>query len=158
MRQARHLKKGVLRLTLYCICTHSWYNVQHARCGCTEEIMDFTEIDNTLYCSFSKRLDGQACSLIEGELVRRIADFREHNKDGRCVFDLNKVTFVSSAFLRLCLMQFKTFGKNLFSITNVSKEMYTTFHVSGFAEMMHVARCRCPSQETTVLMQSRDYG
>ena len=76
--------------------------------------------------------------MIEQTLSCRITEFKQRCADAQIIFDLAGVVFISSAFLRLCLIYFKTFGKNRFSVTNVSKDIYKLFHVSGFAELMTV--------------------
>ena len=100
--------------------------------------MNFSEIDNTLVCSFSERLDGSTCSTLEPELLRCTAMFKENKKNARLVFDLREVTFISSVFLRLCLIHHKSFEKGCFAITNVSEEVFKVFSVSGFTEIMNV--------------------
>ena len=102
--------------------------------------MNFSETDNTLHCSFSGRLDGLTCSEIERELLHRATKFKDNREDVRLVFDLSKVVYISSAFLRLCLIYCKTFGKNFFSVSNVSEEIHKVFHISGFAEIMEVTQ------------------
>ena len=102
--------------------------------------MNFSETNDTLHCSFTERLDGVVCSTIESELSRRATTFKNGRENSRLIFDLRNVIFISSAFLRLCLMHYKAFGKNGFSITNVSEEIHKVFHISGFAEIMHVTR------------------
>jgi len=104
--------------------------------------MNFLEIDNTLHCVFSGRLDGSVCSTIEQELLRRVSCFRECHEDIRLNFDLGEVVYISSAFLRICLICYKTVGENVFYVTNVSEEIHKVFHVSGFSKMMNVARAK----------------
>lgn len=103
--------------------------------------MDFSEDDNTLNCLFSGRLDGSICEVIEHDLLQQVSDFKKDHQgqeDVRLNFDLAKAIYVSSSFLRLCLMCFKTFGKDGFSISNASKDIHNVFHISGFADIMHV--------------------
>ena len=100
--------------------------------------MIFSETDNTLCCSFSDRLDGHICSTLEQELLRRIAEFRESHEDAQIIFDLDEVVFITSAFLRICLIHLKTFGKDNFTVMNVSEEIRKVFYVSGFTEIMNV--------------------
>ena len=102
--------------------------------------MNFTEINDTLHCFFSSRLDGLVCSTVERELLHRITEFKNNREKVRLVFDLADVVFISSAFLRICLMHFKDVGKDCFSITNVSEEIHKVFHISGFADLMNVTR------------------
>ena len=111
--------------------------------------MFFSEIDNALHCSFSNRLDGNTCSAFEQELLLRIAEFKNSRQDAKVIFDLDGVVFISSVFLRICLIHHKSFGKEFFSVTNVSEEVYKVFSVSGFAEMMNVVpldQARCPEE------------
>jgi len=105
-----------------------------------EGILKFKETDDTLHCSFADRLDGFVCSAVEPELLCRTSEFKNERKKVRLVFDLEGVVFVSSAFLRLCLIHLKAFGKDCFFVTNVSEEMHKVFHISGFADIMHVMR------------------
>ena len=110
--------------------------------------MHISEIDNTLLCSFSERLDGLVCSAVEQELSQRIAEFKDTHKDPCLVFDLAEVPFVSSPFLRICLMNRKAFGEDHFTVTNVSAEIYKVFYISGFTEFMKIIS-RVPEQNTS---------
>ena len=105
-----------------------------------EEILKFKETDDTLHCSFADRLDGFVCSAVEPELLCRTTEFKSDRANVRLIFDLSGVVFVSSAFLRLCLIHLKAFGKDRFFITNISEEMHHVFHISGFADIMNIAR------------------
>ena len=110
-------------------------------CGHVEWFMHFSKVDNTLYCSFSGRLDGSICSEIEHDLLQHVSDFKkdhENKEDTRLNFDLSEVIYISSAFLRLCLICFKIFGKDCFSVTNTSGEIHNVFRISGFTDIIHV--------------------
>jgi anti-anti-sigma factor len=100
--------------------------------------MNFSENGNTLLCTFVGRLDGNVCSAIEQDLVHRITHFKANREDVRLIFDLSDVVYVSSAFLRICLMYLKSVGKNSFAVVNVSEEILKVFHITGFAEIMEV--------------------
>jgi anti-anti-sigma factor len=89
---------------------------------------------------FSGRLDWSTCSEIERELLSRVTEFRNRHENVRLVFDLTEVIFVSSIFLRLCLIYYKTLGAPYFAVVNVSEEIYEVFHVSGFVELMNVTQ------------------
>ena len=106
-------------------------------CGDTGMVI-FSEIDGTLHCSFSERLDGYVCSTFEQELLQRIAEFQNSRENTRIVFDLDGVVFISSAFLRICLIHLKASSKDHFTVTNVSEEIHKVFCVSGFVEIMNV--------------------
>jgi anti-anti-sigma regulatory factor len=98
----------------------------------------FSEIGNTLHCSFSERLDESVCSVLEQELQRRTTEFKNNHEDARLVFDLSEAVFISSVFLRVCLIYLKSFGKDCFTIMKVSEDIYRVFYVSGFTEIMNV--------------------
>jgi len=100
--------------------------------------MIFSKIDNTLYCSFTGRIDESVCSSIEQELSRYVNEFKTNCEGARLVFDLDGVIFISSAFLRICLIQLKAFDKDHFTVTNVTETIYKVFCVSGFNEMMNI--------------------
>ena len=102
--------------------------------------MNFLEIDNTLHCIFSGRLDGSVCSTIEQDLLRRVSCFKACHEGIRLIFDLGEVVYISSAFLRICLICYRTVDENVFYITNASEEIHKVFHVSGFAKIMNVVR------------------
>jgi len=100
--------------------------------------MQFFEIENTLVCLFSGRLDERICSEVEHDLLQRVSEFKKDREEVHMNFDLSEVSFISSPFLRLCLICFKQFGKDHFSVKNVSANIYQVFHISGFTDMMHV--------------------
>ena len=102
------------------------------------EVMDFSEIDNTLVCLFPERLDGFVSSALEKELVQRTTEFKTNHTNARIVFDMSGVLFISSFFLRICLIHHKNFEKECFAITNTSEEVFKVFSVSGFDKIMNV--------------------
>jgi len=104
--------------------------------------MNFLETDNTLHCLFSGRLDGSVCAKIEQDLLQRVSRFKECHENIRLDFDLGEVVYISSAFLRICLICYRTVGENVFYITNTSEEIHKVFHVSGFSKIMNVARTK----------------
>jgi anti-anti-sigma factor len=112
----------------------------------TGGIMNFSEIDNTLHCLFSGRLDWTVCSEIERDLLQRVSNFKDSRGNVQLTFDLADVVYVSSAFLRICLICCKTIGKHGFSITNTSEDIHNVFRISGFSEIMDVSPARRASE------------
>lgn len=101
--------------------------------------MEFLESGGALRCLFTGRLDGTVCSEIEPDLYRRIAEFRRENAVAELIFDLAGVNYISSAFLRICLIHCKSIGKSRFSVVGTSEEIHKVFHISGFSEIMRVS-------------------
>lgn len=105
--------------------------------------MEFLEVDNTLHCQFLGRLDGYVCSEIEQPLLQKVSDFKSNHDNVQLTFDLAGVVFISSAFLRICLICCRSFGTSCFSITNVSDDIHNVFRIAGFVEMMNVTHSVC---------------
>lgn len=82
--------------------------------------------DGCLAFSFSGRLDTIECARIEGDVTQQT-----EGTGLPVIFDLAGVEFVSSAFLRLCMMvQRKAAGSKL-SLINVSPTIKKVFKISG---------------------------
>lgn len=102
--------------------------------------MDIEISDNTFLCRFDGDLNVLFCMDNEHELAQRINRFLQQRDHGVVVFDLARVRYISSAFLRVCLMHCKEAGNGNFFIRNVSNDIYTVFQLTGFTEIMHVTR------------------
>ena len=78
-------------------------------------------------------MDTTACEQMETELQASLAD-----SDGAVVFDLAGVTFVSSAFLGLCVRAFQKSSKQGFEIVNVEPTIKRVFKIAGLEGMLNV--------------------
>ncbi|MBN1998271.1 STAS domain-containing protein [candidate division KSB1 bacterium] len=76
---------------------------------------------------FSKRLDSDVCKTLEPKILNKVK-----NNHTVIVFDLEKVDYISSAFLGICLAVFKKVGDAKFSIMNVAPEVKKVFKIAGF--------------------------
>lgn len=56
----------------------------------------------------------------------------------RIVFDMSAVEYVSSAFLRICVVLAKTVGKENFSIERTSPTVNKIFKMAGFDDLLNV--------------------
>jgi anti-sigma B factor antagonist len=113
-----------------------WFTAYPVKIGVST--MNFIEYDNTLRCIFSGKLDTLTCLGIEDTLNKRVAVFLEKQDVASLIFDLSKVDYVSSAFLRICLCHFKSAGKKNFQIENPTPEVRQVFTISGFTEIMNI--------------------
>lgn len=100
--------------------------------------MKFEEQENTLHCFFSGDLNTDVCASIDLELRSKIHEFMEKRDQGQIVFDLSGVPYISSAFLRLCLIYCKAAGSRNFRIEHVSPDVFQVFTIAGFVEMMNI--------------------
>jgi anti-anti-sigma factor len=89
--------------------------------------------NGNLICRFPHSLDTAACTALGPEILSKLGNF-----DNGVVFDLSQVDYVSSAFLRICLIAFKKVGADKFSIINVSPLVKKVFKITGFDQCMKI--------------------
>ncbi len=80
---------------------------------------------------FESRLDTSTCSGIEARVVLEI----KNSKD-QIVFDIGKVDFVSSAFLRICIMAAKKAGNGNFHVANAAPQIKKVFKIAGMDQFL----------------------
>ncbi|HNV86274.1 MAG TPA: STAS domain-containing protein [Candidatus Omnitrophota bacterium] len=90
-------------------------------------MVGYMEEGGKLCCKFEQRLDTVNCLAFENEILEKVKGFA-----GEIVFDLEKVNYVASAFLRLCLRVFKEIGSGRFTVIHVSPEVKRVFKIAGF--------------------------
>jgi len=107
----------------------------------------------TLKCVFSQSMDSvksievtktfeQQMSRIHGEAAVGAPE-EEGVKPGsnklKVVFDLAKVDYISSAFIRLCISAAKTVGEGNFSIINTAADVRKVFKVAHLDRALNVS-------------------
>lgn len=102
-------------------------------------ILDFQENDTTLRCLFSGELNSDQCAQLEADLARRIAASILANAQRKIVFDMAQTTYISSAFLRICLFYCKKVTAERFAIENTSSDLKKVFEITGFFDMMKIS-------------------
>lgn len=80
---------------------------------------------------FEHRLDTVTCSGMEAELTAELKNTRHP-----IVFDVGKVDFVSSAFLRLCLIAAKQAGGGNFHVVNAAPQIKKVFKIAGLDQFL----------------------
>jgi anti-anti-sigma factor len=80
---------------------------------------------------FPDRLDTLACTGVEADLRTRLAGSSEP-----VLFDLSNVEYVSSAFLRLCVLTCRKCGAQGFRIVNVNPTVKRVFKIAGLDSML----------------------
>ncbi|MDD5496607.1 MAG: STAS domain-containing protein [Candidatus Omnitrophica bacterium] len=90
-------------------------------------MIKYSEETDKLVCSFSERLDTDACVQFEKELYKKIEDA----KGKSVVFDLKTVDYISSVFLGICMHILKKLGSERLSIVNVQPNVKRVFKISG---------------------------
>ena len=80
---------------------------------------------NEVICHLSGRLDTIVSQNVEPE-INEAAD-----KEKKLIFDFSEVDYISSTFLRICLMKFKEFGGENFWIRRPKSDVKKVFMIAG---------------------------
>lgn len=102
-------------------------------------MLDFEEKENTIFCRFSGDLTADACTILETELDGRINTFFDEHDQPQIVFDMANVHYISSAFLRLCLLYAKKAKSPNFSVKHCSEDLLKVYTIAGFNDIMNVS-------------------
>ncbi len=98
-----------------------------------ENAVSFLETESSLKFVFLKRMDVQTSADFEPFLKDKLSTLQGRS----VVFDLEKVDFIGSSFLRLCIMAAKE-SKGSLSIVNVSPILRKTFKIAGFENIAKI--------------------
>lgn len=110
----------------------------------------FEKDKRTIICKFSERMDSEnspaAATLIDEKLeelfnnneIQISAENSNKFENLKIVFDLQDVNFVSSAFMRNCIMSAKKVHTECFSIINTHPFIKKTFKIAGLDNMMEI--------------------
>jgi anti-anti-sigma factor len=83
-------------------------------------------LDGQLHVSFHGRLDTANSAAVHDPLIALV-----NASDQPIVFDLSDVTFIASAFLRLCIMSAQKAGKENFRIAQATPAVRHVFGIAG---------------------------
>ncbi|MEI7829565.1 MAG: acetate--CoA ligase [Prolixibacteraceae bacterium] len=119
--------------------------------------LNFIQEKNTLICRFSGRLTTEISSTLAEELASRIEEVRNEDASKepfRIIFDLDDVIYLSSSFLRVCMIAAKKVEKNLFSIVNTNQFVKDLLLTAG---MENIAIIELKKQAEQVFEPSKDF-
>lgn len=91
-----------------------------------ENMLEKQILDGKLVFIFNGKLDSAACI----ELTQKVEEGLTGN-ELQVAFDLKTVSFVSSAFIRICVQTAKTVGAKNYSIINTTPNIKKVFKISG---------------------------
>ncbi len=92
-----------------------------------ERLMGFRESDEELTCVFLNRMDTLTTAKIDTAFREKLATLAGR----RIVFDLEKVDYVASSFLRFCVIASKE-GKGKLAIINIMPAVRKVLKIAGF--------------------------
>ena len=91
----------------------------------------YTEEGDKLRCTFPGAMHTAACTAVEADLMARVA-----KAAGPVEFDLGRVDFVASSFLRLCLAVTRKLGRGRLKLVNVQPGVKKVITISGLTELI----------------------
>lgn len=97
-------------------------------------MVTFTEQGNQMICTFTGQLGTAEMIKDEPAVDQKLEQLRDQS----VVFDLSKVSFVASAFLRLCLKTARRVGQGRFSVCNLTPEIKKVYVICGLDKQMAV--------------------
>ena len=95
--------------------------------------ISFAIENENLICAFSGRMDTVSCLEVNDDVETRI---EKHN--GKIVFDLGEVDYISSSFLRICTGAVISVKSENFSIISITPNIKKVFMIAGLADKLNI--------------------
>lgn len=94
------------------------------------EKVEFTINEGVLNCTFHGKMTTAVCDEV-------IAELQENFKKeiSAIEYNISDVDYISSSFIRLCVMAIKKVGKDQFSLANVSPKIKEVFTLVGLSDI-----------------------
>ena len=107
-------------------------------------IFEYNPMDKHLICKFSGHLDTNMSLLISEEIQNKISELQQGKTEGdkleeKIDFDMTGVDFISSSFIRICLVVSNQTGEGGFSIFNCNPFLKKTLKIAGLNDLLHVS-------------------
>jgi len=96
-------------------------------------MIGFSIVEEKLICNFPERMDTENCNKCAEDLYEKV-----HSENKPVVFNLEKVNYVSSMFLSVCIEIFKQIGKGNFSLVNVQPNVKKVFKIAGLETLLAI--------------------
>jgi len=103
--------------------------------------ISYNNDDQTMSCEFTGRLGSDHSQEITKAINEKVNELKSSDNPPeiiRIVFDLEKVEFIASSFIRICISTFKEFGRENFSIINTKPIIKKTFAIAGLNDDMDI--------------------
>lgn len=97
----------------------------------------------TLFCQFMARMDSVASATATEQLEERLNEALQPTQksgetDLNVIFDLEKVDYIASAFLRLCITVAKRLDKKAFRVVKCNPSVKKIFTIGGLDKIMEI--------------------
>lgn len=102
----------------------------------------YDQNENVLTFIFSGHMDSVRCSpmaqTIENKVMEHAGDSAQTNKPLKIAFDLKEVDFISSAFIRICMMVLAKVKSGNLILQNAGPFIKKTIKISGLENQLMV--------------------
>jgi anti-anti-sigma factor len=103
----------------------------------------YDDENRTLHCQFMARMDSVASAAATEQMEERLNDILQSTKKSeetslKVIFDLEKVDYVASAFLRLCITVAKRLDKEGFTVVKFNPSVKKIFTIGGLDKIMEI--------------------
>ena len=99
----------------------------------------FEESTQTLLCRFEGRLDTVMSGTVTEAFNAELSGLKGKTEMLKIVFDLKRVDYVASSFLRLSLLAAKGVKKGNFSIINADPQVLKVFKIARLSSLLNVS-------------------
>jgi len=101
----------------------------------------YDDVKHRLTGIFEGRLHTLVSETLQPLITREIKKYQQKTSDRKLTIDFNfqKVEFITSAFIRICVQAAKTVGKENFSIINTNPLIKRTLKIAGLDQELNVS-------------------
>jgi anti-anti-sigma factor len=99
----------------------------------------FEEATQTLLCRFDGRMDTVICGIVAEKFNAELSGLKGKTDTLRIVFDLARVDYVASSFLRLSLVALRGVAKGNFAIINATPQVLKIFKIAGLSSLLNMS-------------------
>ncbi len=96
-------------------------------------MVQFSETDGKLMCAFDGQLDTAACQEFSAQVKEKVQGLKLP-----VIFDMHKVDYVSSEFLRICIQTYKEVGTDKFLLVDAHPSVKKVFKIAGLDSIIKI--------------------
>lgn len=87
-------------------------------------------------------LEGEINAQNASVCQEEVTGLLEVNPEAKVVFDAEKLTYISSAGLRIILSAYKKLGERMLAVDNVANDVYDVFEMTKFTDLMNIQKAK----------------
>lgn len=87
-------------------------------------------------------LEGEINAQNASVCQEKVIGLLEANPEANVVFDAERLTYISSAGLRIILSAYKKLGERMLAVDKVANEVYDVFEMTKFTDLMNIQKAK----------------